>query len=105
MRHESWHIDTGAEANPICWVPAGYSSNLLATMETLPAKLFTQLLSVRCMCRVTFSGGSQASNVVSSLSFVLSTYALNGTWLGLRNFTSQLQLCGAQRPEASAWRR
>jgi hypothetical protein len=39
------------------------------------------------------------------LQFVLSQYALNGTWLGFANWTVQLQVCGAPLREAAAWNR
>ena len=39
------------------------------------------------------------------LRLVLSVYDLNGTWLGLRNWTGQLQVCGAPVGDADAWNR
>eukprot|EP00955_Chlamydomonas_euryale_P099981 365253-Chlamydomonas_euryale.AAC.9 len=40
---------------------------------------------------------------VSVMTVVLSTYALNGTWLGYTNWTKQFQLCGSQKFEADNW--
>jgi hypothetical protein len=37
------------------------------------------------------------------LHFVLSTYDLNGTWLGVKNWTLQMQACGADVKEADIW--
>ena len=63
-------------------------------------KLLKQhVLSVLCMCRVSFSPSS------SPLRFVLSMYDLDGTWLGLKDWTVQLQTCGANVDEASLWTR
>ncbi|RKO82975.1 Meckelin, partial [Blyttiomyces helicus] len=39
---------------------------------------------------------------VSSLPFVLATYALNGTFLGLQNVSAQLQFC-PPTPQSSGW--
>ena len=40
-----------------------------------------------------------------SLRFVLASYDINGTWLGLHNWTLQLQACGGSTREASLWTR
>jgi hypothetical protein len=48
-------------------------------------------------------GGDLAKGAVSELSFVLSVYSINGSWLGYWNWTSQLQLCGAHASESSKW--
>jgi hypothetical protein len=55
--------------------------------------------------RLTLGPGDAAKGLVSELGFVLSVHALNGTWLGFVNWTSQLQLCGAHARESSKWRR
>jgi hypothetical protein len=49
--------------------------------------------------RVSFSSSS------APLRFVLSVYEIDGTWLGLSNWTHQLQTCGANVKEASVWTR
>ncbi|KAG2452271.1 hypothetical protein HYH02_003295 [Chlamydomonas schloesseri] len=54
---------------------------------------------------VQFSGGSLANGQVSVLTFILSAYALNGTWLGYNQWTSQFQLCGAPELDGSRWTR
>lgn len=40
-----------------------------------------------------FRGGSLQSSTVSKLTFVLATYTLSGTYLGLRPLELQLQVC------------
>ncbi|PNW74089.1 hypothetical protein CHLRE_13g584901v5 [Chlamydomonas reinhardtii] len=55
--------------------------------------------------QVQFSGGSIASGQVSVLTFILSAYALNGTWLGYNTWSSQFQLCGAPELDGSRWSR
>lgn len=45
-------------------------------------------------------GDAQA---VSVMTLVLSTYAMNGTWLGYRNWTKQFQICGVTKREAGNW--
>ncbi|GLC73394.1 hypothetical protein PLESTF_001370600 [Pleodorina starrii] len=55
--------------------------------------------------RVQFSGGTLAQGQVSKLSFVLSSYLLNGTWLGYNAWTSEFQLCGAPKTDGSRWYR
>jgi hypothetical protein len=40
-----------------------------------------------------------------ALQFVLATYDINGTWLGLQNWTLQLQTCGGSSREAALWTR
>jgi hypothetical protein len=40
-----------------------------------------------------------------SLQFVLASYDINGTWLGLHNWTLQLQVCGGSAQEAAMWTR
>lgn len=40
-----------------------------------------------------------------ALQFVLSTYDINGTWLGLHNWTLQLQACGGSGRDAALWTR
>lgn len=55
--------------------------------------------------RVQFSGGSLDRGEVSLLTFVLSSYLLNGTWLGYNQWTSQFQLCGAPKNDGSRWYR
>lgn len=42
---------------------------------------------------------------MSLLTFVLSSYLLNGTWLGYNQWTSQFQLCGAPKNDGSRWYR
>jgi hypothetical protein len=54
--------------------------------------------AVYCI-RVSFSAAAPA------LQFVLATYDINGTWLGLHNWTVQLQVCGARLQEAAKWTR
>lgn len=39
------------------------------------------------------------------LTFILSAYALNGTWLGYNTWSSQFQLCGAPELDGSRWSR
>lgn len=55
----------------------------------------------RCFlhCRVSMSASSPA------LQFVLASYDINGTWLGLHNWTTQLQVCGGSTHEAALWTR
>ncbi|EFJ50232.1 hypothetical protein VOLCADRAFT_116951, partial [Volvox carteri f. nagariensis] len=55
--------------------------------------------------RVQFSGGNLAQGQVSMLTFVLSSYLLNGTWLGYNTWTSEFQLCGAPKGDGSRWYR
>ncbi|PNH01038.1 hypothetical protein TSOC_013109 [Tetrabaena socialis] len=55
--------------------------------------------------RVAFSGGDLSSGKVSELTFVLSSFLLNGTWLGFNSWTSQFQLCGAAWDDGSRWTR
>ncbi|GFR52700.1 hypothetical protein Agub_g15327 [Astrephomene gubernaculifera] len=55
--------------------------------------------------RVMFSKGSLAQGKVSSLTFILSSYLLNGTWLGYNQWTSEFQLCGAPQNDGSRWYR
>ncbi|GIL75629.1 hypothetical protein Vretimale_15152 [Volvox reticuliferus] len=55
--------------------------------------------------RVQFSGGNLAEGQVSLLNFVLSSYLLNGTWLGYNMWTSEFQLCGAPKGDGSRWYR
>lgn len=58
------------------------------------------LLLADCCCnRVSFSAS------VSALQFVLASYDINGTWLGLHNWTLQLQACGGHAREAALWTR
>lgn len=40
---------------------------------------------------------------ISVMTIVLSSYALNGTWLGYTNWTKSFQLCGSQKFEADNW--
>ena len=49
--------------------------------------------------------GDDAQQSISELQFVLSTYTLNGTWVGYVNFTKQFQLCGADKWEANNWKK
>jgi hypothetical protein len=53
--------------------------------------------------RVQFSQGNLADGQVSLLNFVLSSYLLNGTWLGYNSWTSEFQLCGAPKNDGSRW--
>lgn len=39
------------------------------------------------------------------LRFVLAAYDINGSWLGVHNWTLQLQLCGGAAGEAGMWTR
>jgi len=41
---------------------------------------------------------------VNQLTFVLSAYALNGTWLGYQEWLTELQLCGINADEGGLWR-
>ncbi|KAJ9523189.1 hypothetical protein QJQ45_024081 [Haematococcus lacustris] len=50
-----------------------------------------------------FADGDLASGTASRLTFQLSTYALNGSWLGFKQWTSQFQLCGSSKWESSKW--
>lgn len=43
------------------------------------------------------------STTAPSLQFVLAAYDINGTWLGLHNWTLQLQACGGHASEAALW--
>lgn len=45
------------------------------------------------------------SAAAPALQFVLATYDINGTWLGLQNWTLQLQACGGNAREAALWTR
>jgi hypothetical protein len=45
------------------------------------------------------------STSAPSLQFVLAGYDINGTWLGLHNWTLQLQVCGGATREAALWTR
>lgn len=56
-------------------------------------------------CSVQFSGGSLQSGQVSTLTFQLGSYALNGTWLGWVTWTTQFQVCGAPVDDGSNWSR
>jgi len=44
-----------------------------------------------------------STQTISVLTIVLSAYALNGTWLGYRNWTKQFQICGTDKTEAANW--
>jgi len=46
----------------------------------------------------------ESSEPVSQLSFILSAYALNGTWLGFHEWQKQFQLCGINSDEGALWR-
>jgi meckelin len=43
------------------------------------------------------------STSAAPLAFVLSAYDINGTWLGMHNWTLQFQVCGARIEEAAKW--
>uniref|UniRef100_A0A383WB01 Meckelin n=1 Tax=Tetradesmus obliquus TaxID=3088 RepID=A0A383WB01_TETOB len=45
------------------------------------------------------------STSAAPLAFVLSVYDINGTWLGMHNWTLQFQVCGARIEEAAKWTR
>jgi hypothetical protein len=57
--------------------------------------------------RVKFSGDNTGGSTptASVLQFKAARYALDGTFLGWRNFTHDLQLCGGQRKYTNAWAR
>lgn len=78
----------GAQDCSCCWVAA------------CPQPLCDRpLLPVTLLCRVSMSAAAPA------LQFVLATYDINGTWLGLQNWTLQLQACGGNAREAALWTR
>lgn len=52
-----------------------------------------------CAARVSMSTSA------APLAFVLSVYDINGTWLGMHNWTLQFQVCGARIEEAAKWTR
>jgi meckelin len=54
-------------------------------------------------CRLQFSDGDISTGQVSRLTFILSQYALNGTWLGFTQWTRQLQICGVDKWEGGKW--
>lgn len=56
------------------------------------------------MCHATLCRVSMRTSA-APLQFVLSAYDINGTWLGLHNWTLQFQVCGARVQEASKWTR
>lgn len=43
--------------------------------------------------KMSFQKQSFGASTVSDLVFVLSVYALNGTWLGFHNLTTSFQVC------------
>ena len=51
------------------------------------------------------TGGATVGNsaTISVVTMVLSAFALNGTWLGYRNWTKQFQICGTDMAEAANW--
>jgi meckelin len=57
------------------------------------------------MRRVSFSGGGLDQGKVSQLTFILSAFLLNGTWLGYNVWSSELQLCGAPKADGTRWSR
>lgn len=57
------------------------------------------------LAEVSFVAAGAGSTKVHELKLVLSAYAMNGEWLGFRNFTSQFQLCGAGQGEIDDWLR
>lgn len=57
-----------------------------------------------------FGSGDKADTVentspVSQFTFILSAYALNGTWLGFHEWEKQFQLCGIHTEEGGLWRK
>jgi meckelin len=54
---------------------------------------------------VSFNKQEYASASVSDLVYVLSAYALNGTWLGFKNLTTQFQVCGGSVEKRTTWAR
>eukprot|EP00892_Ulva_mutabilis_P005141 jgi/Ulvmu1/299/UM001_0303.1 len=50
-----------------------------------------------------FRGGSLSSMSVSKLTFVLATFTLSGTYLGLQPLDLQLQICGNKLARADLW--
>ncbi|KAG2497180.1 hypothetical protein HYH03_004769 [Edaphochlamys debaryana] len=55
--------------------------------------------------KVKFSGGSISEGKVSMLTFVLSSYLLNGTWLGYTTMTNEFQMCGSRVWDGTKWPR
>jgi hypothetical protein len=49
------------------------------------------------------SSSSSSGRGRTELSLVLNSYTINGTWLGLTNLTTELQLCGGPEAELSAF--
>ena len=78
-------------------LPADFPASLPACCK--PAR------PAACGCSVRFAKGSLASSKVSTLTFLLSAYALNGTWLGYTTWTTQFQLCGTPNDDGSRWSR
>jgi meckelin len=46
-----------------------------------------------------------ATEPVSQFTFILSAFALNGTWLGFHEWQKQFQLCGIHSEEGGLWRK
>lgn len=67
--------------------------------------MYTAHLLWLCHCRMQFKGGSIAEGRVSQLTFMLATYALNGTYLGMTHWQKQFQICGADKWESGQWQR
>ncbi|CAD7702541.1 unnamed protein product [Ostreobium quekettii] len=81
----------------------GWSHTLPWLWYDSPPKQWLEAEDVQI--RVQFSGGSIESGSVSLLPFILSAYALNGSWLGYQNLTDQFQICGAWKRHSTSWRR
>lgn len=48
--------------------------------------------------------GTRAEPQVRLLNFKMARYKLDGTFLGWKNFTTQLQLCGGKVKQLDRWR-
>jgi len=55
--------------------------------------------------QVSFAEQDYGKSKVSDLVFVLSTYALNGTWLGFSNWNLEFQACGGRTKDLDNWKR
>jgi hypothetical protein len=61
-------------------------------------------------CRVHFGSEDSVDTIdatepVSQFTFILSAFALNGTWLGFHEWQKQFQLCGIHSEEGGLWRK
>lgn len=82
----------------------------LSSFSVLSAQLNgSHTTHAACLRRVHFgSGGADtiaSGEPVSQFTFILSAYALNGTWLGFYEWIRDFQLCGIHSVEGGLWRK